>query len=376
MNDGIFEQLFELFRSTGPVNWRLASEVIKSVAGPAEPIDPKLTEEYEELALAAQLHLDSVTSLSGSGARELHPIDARAWAEANEQSFRYLVEPLAEKTRAGETPSGTEDLGAMLQQMFPALLGMQMGSVVGFLSQMVLGQFDVGLPAMDHEERYIIVKNTEAFAAEQLLDPHQVRLWAVTHELAYGMVLGVESLRAHIRELLDRYFSDMEPDPDAITGKLALLQDPSELQSMLESGVGFGSLLSGKHQTENLGQIQATVAFIDGYGDHLVDRAISALVPDLARLTEAHSRRRAEQTQAAQQLQQLVGLDLERHRARDAATFCAEIARRWGDDALERVWETPEHLPSLAELTDPVGWAARVLLDAEGLEDMFEEPDE
>jgi uncharacterized protein (DUF2342 family) len=27
------------------------------------------------------------------------------------------------------------------------------------------------------------------------------------------------------------------------------------------------------------------------------------------------------------------------------------------------VWESPENLPDLAELKDPVGWAARVLLD-------------
>ena len=51
------------------------------------------------------------------------------------------------------------------------------------------------------------------------------------------------------------------------------------------------------------------------------------------------------------------------NRARDGAAFCEEIVRRWGTDALEKVWHDPRNMPTLDELTDPVGWAARVLLD-------------
>ena len=44
------------------------------------------------------------------------------------------------------------------------------------------------------------------------------------------------------------------------------------------------------------------------------------------------------------------------------AKFCSEVARRWGEDALANLWNGPDALPSLAELHDPVAWAARVLL--------------
>jgi uncharacterized protein (DUF2342 family) len=54
---------------------------------------------------------------------------------------------------------------------------------------------------------------------------------------------------------------------------------------------------------------------------------------------------------------------LKRHRAADAAAFCVEVEERWGTDALDRVWEQADYLPTLSELTDPVGWAARVLMD-------------
>ena len=46
MSDNLFEQLFELFQTPGPINWRLAREVTKSLAGSPEPIEPLLAEEY------------------------------------------------------------------------------------------------------------------------------------------------------------------------------------------------------------------------------------------------------------------------------------------------------------------------------------------
>jgi uncharacterized protein (DUF2342 family) len=61
-------------------------------------------------------------------------------------------------------------------------------------------------------------------------------------------------------------------------------------------------------------------------------------------------------------LQRILGLDLEHHRYRRGTTFCAEVARRWGDDALSGIWDGPEMLPGEDELEDVVGWAARVLL--------------
>jgi uncharacterized protein (DUF2342 family) len=45
------------------------------------------------------------------------------------------------------------------------------------------------------------------------------------------------------------------------------------------------------------------------------------------------------------------------------ASFCSDIERRFGREALDDLWQGPERLPTAEELEDPVGWAARVLLD-------------
>jgi uncharacterized protein (DUF2342 family) len=101
-----------------------------------------------------------------------------------------------------------------------------------------------------------------------------------------------------------------------------------------------------------------------------MDRAAAKLLPDLATMRAARDSRRSEPAQAEQMLNRMLGLELTDDQFRIGAGFCDEVERRWGADALHRVWEAPENLPDLAELRDPVGWAARVLLE-DGLEGNF-----
>jgi putative hydrolase len=151
-------------------------------------------------------------------------------------------------------------------------------------------------------------------------------------------------------------------------GNLTALEDPSRVQDLLgEDGSSTPALLKGTSDPDRLAAIQAFTAFVEGYGDHVVRKAAGDLLPDLDRIEEANARRRTEPDQSEQYLQQIVGLELERQRAQDAAEFCREVEDRWGEEALDRIWEDPENLPRLEELTDPIGWAARILLDDSGL---------
>ena len=105
------------------------------------------------------------------------------------------------------------------------------------------------------------------------------------------------------------------------------------------------------------------MAVMEGYGDYLMDRAATGLLPDLERMRAAMTARRNEPTEGEALINRLLGLELKREQYRLGAEFCEEVVRRWGEEALASLWEGPEHLPNLSELADPVGWAARVLLD-------------
>jgi len=366
-DESIFDQLFRLLQSSGPVNWKIAREVTKSLAGSVEPVEPAVAEEYRELAHMAELRIDATSDLPArAAAEELNPTDRATWAADNQQAFRLLVEPLADKLGAGmEIPGATGSMGAMLQPLGPALLGMQAGTMIGFMSQRILGQFDSGIPAMDHEQPYLVVPNVAQFSFENSFDDRQVRLWAAMHEMAFHRLMAIEWLRGHFVSLITSFYDTVEFDVSGLMGRLGNLEDPAQMDALLsaEGESGVPPLLRGDADPDRLAAVQAFIAFVEGYGDHLVRAAGAQLMHDLDHIEAAYSLRRSEPDQAEQFLQQMAGLELQRHRASDAAAFCVEVKHRWGEDALARVWEEPDRLPTRDELTDPVGWAARVLLD-------------
>lgn len=369
-DEGIFEQLFKLLQSSGPVNWKLAREVTKSLAGAPAPVEPQIAEEYRELAHVADVRLSAVAALPSSTAAELNPTDRATWAAENQQSFRILIEPLSDKLGGFTDPSafpGVGDLGGMGQMLAPlgpALLGIQAGTMVGFMAHRALGQFDTGIPAMDHDRPYVIVPNLDDFAIDHGIDHRQVRLWAALHEVAFHRIMAIEWVRGRFVSLIEAFYETVEIDASDLLGQLGALNDPEQLQRMLGDGdADPAGLITGTSDPDRLADLQAFTAFVEGYGDRLVRIAGGDLLPDIERIQRAHDVRRTEPDQAEQFLQQFAGLSLERGRAADGAAFCDEVVDRWGEDTLAKVWQEPENMPRLAELTDPIGWAARVVLD-------------
>lgn len=378
-DEGLFEQLFKMLQTSGPVNWNLAREVTKSLAGSPSPIEPAVAEEYRELAHVADVRITAVVDLPSHSPSELNPTDRATWAAENQQSFRILVEPLADKfeglTDVGSMP-GIGDMGgmgAMMAPLGPALLGIQGGTMVGFMAHRALGQFDTGIPAMDHDRPYVIVPNLDDFAIDNGIDHRQVRLWGTLHEIAFHRIMAIEWIRGHFVSLIESFYSSVEIDASDLLGKLGAMNDPAELQRMLGDGDEDASgLLRGTSDPQKLAAVQAFTAFIEGYADRIVRNAGADLLPTIDRIEDAYDRRRTEPNQAEQFLQQFAGLSLDRWRAKDASTFCDDVVERWGSDTLAKVWQDPSNLPSLDELTDPIGWAARVVLDDTAFEDSDE----
>jgi len=359
MSDNVFDRLMELLQSPGPVNWRLAREGTASLSGAGEPIEPHLSEQYIELTHAAQLHVGRASGLPlGPAADDINPVDRRTWAESNLEGFDFLVGPMADKMKTIPT---TGPFDAILQPLGPAILGMQVGTMVGFMSHRILGQFDIGLPVVGRPGIYFIVPNVEAFAADHAIDPPQARLWMALHEVTNQAEFAVPWVTPHFTSLISSYFAGLEFDPGSLTERLESLQSQEDLESAFsEPGAVFG-ITAGPEQQQVLAEIQAFMAFIEGYADNLMDRAAPDLIPETPRIREALNRRRAEPSEGEQFLQRMMGLELKRDQYRLGSRFSAEVIRRWGEDKLAGVWEGPEYLPTLAELEDPVGWAARQL---------------
>lgn len=357
MTDNLFDRLRRLLETQGSVNWGLAREIAESVAGPAEPVDPWVAEEFVELTHTAALRVASASPLDATAAGEVRALDRRSWAAASVTGFAYLAEPLAVKM-AG--PDGIE-ADPLLASLGPALVGMQMGSMAGFLSHRVLAGFDAGLPVEGAPPTFV-VPNVSAFVTDHGLEPRQARLWLALHEATHRAEVALPWVRRHLSALMASFVDGLRPDPSGLQERLEALQDPEHLQDLLADPSALSGLVAGPESEQALRRLQAFMALLEGYGEWLVARAAPGLIPEGPRLREAIDRRRAEPSPGEQMLQRMLGLDLQHHRYRRGTVFCEEVARRWGEDALARLWAGPEDLPTSSELEDPLGWAARVLL--------------
>ena len=355
MTDNLFDRLADLMRSSGPVNWRLAREIAESVAGQAEPIDPWLDEEYRDLAATAARLVDQHSPLDPALVTTPVAVTGRrGWASANVEALAYLAEPLAEKL--------SSDAASPLQPLGPALLGMQMGATIGSTAQTVLAGFDLGLPSGAPSGPVFTVPNIEAFAEEASLDPRQTRLWVALHEVTHHAAYAVPWVREHLLNLAHTFVEGLEFDVSGIERRIEALQDPEALQQMMQEPTGVAGLLSPQDEGATAGRLRGFLAVVEGYADQLMRRAAGDLIPDGDALRNAIDRRRSEPSPGEQLLEQAVAFSLRHADHRRGDRFCGEVRRRWGDDALDRIWEGPEMLPDEAELDDPVGWAARVLL--------------
>lgn len=359
MTDNLFDRLAELLQSDGPVNWRLAREIAESVAGSAEPIEPWVAEECEELGRTASLLVAEASPLDTASVPPLRVLDRRGWATANVTGFGHLAEPMAERLAPEAASSPFE---AVLGPLGPALIGIQTGSVVGAMARTTLGQFDAPLPPAPGVGSFLVVPNLEGFAADHGLDARQVRLWAAVRETAHQAVGGLAWFGPHLAATMAEYVATLEMRPEQLQERLEALQDPARLEEVLAEPGALSGLTPGPGHSETLGALQALLATLEGYGDWLVGRAAADLLPDATQIRSLAATRHREAGPAEQALEQAMGLRLERSLGERGSEFCAEVAGRWGEEALDRIWEGPDTVPTRAELDDALGWAARVLL--------------
>jgi len=357
----IFDELMKLLNQPGPVNWALAEQIAGHMSGGRQPIDPWVAEEYIDLTRLAQMRVGAATGLDAGPLVDTIPLDRAEWSSRNLQSFRYLVEPIAAKL--ADAPSAGP-IDAVLKPLGPALVGMQMGVMVGFLSQHVLGQFDVGLPTAEQGDIYYVVPNIEAFTEDHGLDPRQVRLWVALHEVTHQVQFARPWVRPYFASLIDQLIASLEIDTSSFGASLEDFNDPERMQELLqEGGGGLPSFLSGAAQGPHLEAIQAFMAIVEGYGDHVMDGAAEDLLPDLGAMREAMQVRRRDSGSDTDLVGRLLGLEAKRAQYAAGAGFCREVEIRFGEEALRKVWASADNLPTLSELDDATGWAARVLLE-------------
>lgn len=359
MTDDLFSQFFELFNQPGSVNLKLAAEVAHHLTGERQPVDPWAAEEFRELTRLAEFELEKVAPFPVRPAPDVVPGDGREFVDRSLDGARYLAEPFADMIDLGAVGPAAE----MLKPVGAAMAGMQIGTLLGSLAGWALASFDAGVPLDLGTPIVFIVPNIEAFVSAHDLDAREVRLWSSLNEVTHRAMFGVPFTREHLAGLIQAYADTIRTAP---TDLMQLMQgmDPADLQSGAIDADALSSMFD-KPETRAAGdELRAFLGLTIGYRRLLVARAAGTLLPSLDRIY-AHrdgDRDLGDQMSASAFAPTFVPAEA----IGAGRTFCLEVERRYGPEELDAVFTREDRFPTATEITDPVAWAARVLLPEMG----------
>lgn len=271
-----------------------------------------------------------------------------AWADANLESMLVLIGPLLDKVqdRIGDRP------GARLARMAsgPAL-GVQVGTVLGFLSRHVLGQYDliVGGP---HEVWFVgpnVVQTERRFG----FAPRDFRLWVVLHELTHrAQFEGTPWLRKHFLGMIRKLLGSLEVDARVLLARAIEASRQPNAEPL-----PFRIL--EPEQRELFEQLQAFMTVIEGHGNFVMDRIGQAVIPTQERMRRTLRDFQSSSGPLARFVSKLLGLDLKRRQYEEGQHFFDQIFAQGGSEAVRAAFASPEALPTMREVRSPDAWLGR-----------------
>ena len=158
-----------------------------------------------------------------------------------------------------------------------------------------------------------------------------------------------------------------EPGPSPVStvlGRLTRIAAVARLDG--PTPARLGGVLSEEGR-ERLARLVATLTFLEGHAEVVLDAVEPAQMPSVYRLRSllAHSRRREQGVGPGLGLGSLIyrlaGLEAKRAQYATGAAFARAVVERVGHTGLNAAWAGPEMMPRSEELEHPRAWMDRVL---------------
>ncbi|GAA0937259.1 zinc-dependent metalloprotease [Pseudonocardia zijingensis] len=337
-----------------PVDWDLASRTAGRLmqAGPdATPGEAlELVQRLRSDAAVAERHVRETTGLGhGLPLLPADVVDRKAWAAA-------AVASMASLTSGAHLP----EVSRVARSVTARTAGIQIGSVVAYLGGRVLGQYDP-FGGADGGGRLLLVA-PNVHAAQKALDVPSTDfgLWVCLHEATHRLQFtAVPWLRSYFADEVGRFLSVAQGD----RGTAVLERLPDVVRSLRESGgdsLAIVELLQGPEQRAVLDRLLALTTLLEGHADHVMDAVGPSVVPTVATIRNRFTLRRRGGGLVDRLLRALLGVEAKVRQYAVGSAFTRHVVLAAGMDGFNRVWESPETLPTRAELAEPGRWLERV----------------
>jgi coenzyme F420 biosynthesis associated uncharacterized protein len=343
-----------------PVDWELAGRTAARLMHPGPEVS---RQEARELvarlrtdAAVAEGHVRDVTGLGqGLALLPADVVDRPGWATGAVRGMEAL-------TAGAQLP----EVSRIARTVTARTAGLQLGGVVAYLGGRVLGQYDP-FGGSDGEGRLLLVA-PNVYAAQQALDVPAVDfgLWVCLHEATHRLQFtAVPWLRPYFAGQVGQFLSLAQTQNQGGTDGPATLFErlPDVVRAIRSSGgdsLAIVELLQGPEQRAVLDKLLAVTTLLEGHADHVMDAAGPDVVPSVATIRERFTVRRRGGGLVDRILRALLGVEAKVRQYAVGSAFTKHVVLAAGMDGFNRVWESPETLPTRAELADPGAWLRRL----------------
>ncbi|MEU3722963.1 zinc-dependent metalloprotease [Streptomyces sp. NPDC031705] len=361
------------------VDWNLAVATATRLVRPGPEVSRDearaVVAELRRHARTSEEHVRAFTRMIPEGSplpdTPVLVVDRAGWVRANVAGFRELLGPLLGKMqdRRAATPGG-----AVIGAVGGKVTGVELGMLLSFLASRVLGQYETFAPggpdlpggAATGGRLLLVAPNIVHVERELEVSPHDFRLWVCLHEETHRtQFTAVPWLRAHLEGEIQTFLGATELEPGAVLERLR-----EAVQSFAgaradgergDEGRSLVELVQTPEQREVLARLTAVMSLLEGHADFVMDGVGPDVVPSVAEIREKFQQRRASgagRLDAA--LRKLLGLDAKLRQYRDGERFVRAVVGQVGMEGFNRVWTSPNTLPTKAEIARPAEWVARV----------------
>ena len=352
------------------IDWDVATSTGVRWARPGPQVSRaearKVVAELRELAAAVQEPVRRLTGMAGlADGGKIAIVDRPGWIRANVDGFRVVLDPLVERLQERATAPG----GSVMTAVGSRVTGMQAGLILAYLAGRVLGQYELFLPpdpdlpatTAPAGRLTLVAPNIVMVERELGVDPHDFRRWVCLHEETHRtQFTSVSWLRPYVQQQMTEFLLASDLDPASILDRLRSAADAVAGAVRGGEGESLIEAIQNPRQREILERLTAVMTLVEGHGDYVMDAVGPSVVPSVADIRAKFSARRGSAGRLEQAIRRILGIDLKMKQYEQGSRFVRAVVDQAGMATFNKVWDSPDTLPSKAEIASPGAWLERV----------------
>ena len=352
------------------IDWNVAASTATRWVRPGPQVSlgeaRRVVAELREQAAAVVEPVRAVTGLAGGGDGRVAIVDRPGWIKANISGFEVVLDPLVERMQeVGAAPVP----GSVMTAVGSRVTGAQAGLILAYLASRVLGQYELFLPPDPGQPAdsapagrlTLVAPNIVMVERELGVDPTDFRRWVCLHEETHRtQFTSVPWLRSYVQHEMTEFLLASDLDPATILSRLKAAAEAVGGAVRGGEGASLIEVMQSPRQREILERLTAVMTLVEGHGDYVMDAVGPAVVPTVEQIRAKFNARRGSGSRIEQAIRRILGIDLKMRQYQQGSAFVRTVVEAAGMETFNRVWTSPQTLPTKQELTRPRLWLERV----------------